>query len=284
MLTKASVDWISVTSLNGSSVRHPRLQNIYEDRERGLNGYTNSIKFIDGRIEGVHPGREEMGTHIVYSGDTLTHCQDQGCSPIELLSWHIKEGHRISRIDPYIDAIEFALDIGKLTERVENKEVQTFCKSVLHIEEKQGAGETLWFGKGRPKSMRIYDKAAEQKVSGDWKRIEVQFRREHARQAGSVITSSKTPEKSIQSVIKGFVDFPTDAIYQAIVGDNLVRTDNERKADTNTREWLLNIVATSISNLIVSGDINIMDDLKESVSLKLSEKMKRLNIKKTDSD
>lgn len=290
MKITVGIDWISVTSKNGTTCRHPALETLYTERARGVNGYTVCVDFLDGRIEGRNPQRDDMGIHMIYSGECLTTIAQQGVSALELARWHITQGHKITRIDPYIDLWDSKLSITDLNNQVEEHEralnpgedatkkrrCLTFSRDILHMKKSVGRGETLYFSRGQPKSMRIYDKAAQQSLEGDWIRIEGEFKAPHSVNVANAIVTSKTSEKTIQSILKRFVDFPDDDIYQLAVGSEYAIMESHRHETGNTKAWILGVVASAIAGMMIKGHENILDELEAAVKVKFEDKARKV--------
>jgi hypothetical protein len=83
------------------------------------------------------------------------------------------------------------------------------ARSCQHIESVRAAGRTLYLGS--PQSdcrLRVYDKAAEQKVERPWLRVEFQIRKERADAAICLLTAgAEEAVEYVKMVILGYIDF-----------------------------------------------------------------------------
>lgn len=269
-----TIDFLTVTTKDHESViRHPRLPLQYTPSEKGFLGYDMVIDFMDKRREAQSSKRRDMGRMMTYSGDALRNAHAMGVSPFEVLGFHVLQGHRITRIDAAIDAYNTGLEVGKLWGMVLDKTCVTNSKSFYHAED-EGEGETVYIGYRKPKQVRIYNKAAEQKIAdADWKRIELQYRKEYAVQAGSIIQKDEGKRESIQGLVKAFVDFPKCDVWTNIVNARSIKVRESEKGESKTMQWLLGDAAKAAAKLFLDGHTDVLDKFVESVMNEVSKKV-----------
>jgi len=134
----------------------------------------------------------------------------------ELIKRILSDGGNISRCDLAIDVkdkmtfspILKAVRAGLVVSKSRNvKIVEKFENSAGSLHPK---GATVYIGSGKSsKFLRIYDKAAEQKVSGDWIRWEMQLRDDQAKNylKAFVGVGADRAGDYILGLVAGFVDF-----------------------------------------------------------------------------
>ena len=146
---------------------------------------------------------------------------------MRLLDFVLYHG-QISRIDLALDDVSGELTLARVKRAVRAGAVSCRAKDYRRMESGKIAtgevtGETFYFGSAQSRTQyRIYDKAAEQGVSGHWIRCEGQYRNENANQVAKMIRDAGMDE--IGSVycglLRGYLNFLTPS-----------------KTDTNKSRW-----------------------------------------------
>lgn len=131
----------------------------------------------------------DMGVHVQMSGKGCREMEQAGIMAWgALVEWVWQHGGHLTRVDIALDERQGLLDMAVIQAKLEAGEYRSAAK--FWMSETSGrkraevAGRTIYLG--RPSSdtrLRIYDKAAEQNVTGPWVRVELQLRRERADQA-----------------------------------------------------------------------------------------------------
>jgi len=252
METSSFIDWISVTHKRGENLL-PDFVNRSHSEGKGLNGYTICLNYTTGLKVLSNPSRPDMGTHIIYSGKTLENiCKISGCTRDEILQHHIQLGGQLSRLDVTIDAIDSKLELEDLWQDLE-KEKATTLSSHSRTQSGKGMGYTIYVGsrKTRRKMLRIYDKALEQKWDFvDHKRIELETRRDVARNLASIYIESDCDNSVIHGSIKGVCDFPDNDIFQQIIQSQSMKIPVLPSGDGDTETWLLKQVVPSMARVL----------------------------------
>lgn len=261
------IDYLTVTTKDKKSViRHPKLTDLCEVRGKGMFGYNEVLDYADGRIEAYSTKNPDtQGRMMGYGGSALRRASEVGLSSIDLLRWHHAMLHNFTRVDFAIDVYDSGLDIDGLVKMKNEGRIDTNTKS-FHYSWDTAEGKTFYVGYTKPKMVRIYDKAAEQKVSGDWKRIEGQYRKEYAFQVGEAIANAENPAKAITGHIKGFVDFPDCQIWQKIMSEEKMKVSELPKVGGKTMEWLLGDVAKAIAKMKTGDYPDVMQMLERAVN------------------
>lgn len=151
-----------------------------------------------------NPERPEMGVHVVLPSSALQRLGViAGVSALDFLRDALSRGAQFTRIDLAQDTDSVSMDT--VVDAYERGLIVTKLQDEQLIDgRKRGkpAGKTLYVGKrsGR-RFIRIYDKAAQQKVDGTWVRCEVEFKQEHAQTAVAHLLSGADARELILSSI-----------------------------------------------------------------------------------
>lgn len=165
----------------------------------GFSGYRKSLRF--GNISVYYEGRDGMGCHIEMSG--------QGCRQYEgqfqenpwqgLFITVLSAGGKFTRLDLAIDNVDGALSLGKIGAALQAQEVRTLFGEWRRIvkggfrEGERVTGETIYLGSSKSHVMfRIYNKAQESGIEGQWIRFEIQLRDKRAQEAAKLFCSDVT--------------------------------------------------------------------------------------------
>lgn len=269
---ECGVDWLTIVAKNNQSYRDCRLNNVAKQSDRGMYGYDNVYHYPDGRIEAWATDRPDMGSMTIYNGTSLRNISS-AVGAMELIEKHVQRGHRSTRIDLFVDVHNHGWRVKDFADMVGEGRAVTFIKSALFIEQKLGDGDTLWLGKGRPKQLRIYDKAAEQGIKGDWVRIEAQFRKQQANQAMYTLAQSQDKKSAIAAAIRGTVDFPKCQEWCEVFSSGIMRFSDKKNVNSDRYNWIMNTVASAIVSEIIYGDKDILDKLNDEVIRRVNEEI-----------
>ena len=165
----------------------------------GFSGYRKSLRL--GNLSIYYEGREDMGCHVEMTG--------QGCRQFEahfpknpwadLFRSVLDSQGKFTRLDLALDTVDGALPLGRINTAIRSGETRTlfgewrliqkgsFCK------EEDLTGETLYLGSSKSHVLfRIYNKAQESGLIGDWVRFEIQLRDKRAQEAVKLLNSPST--------------------------------------------------------------------------------------------
>ena len=250
---KATIDWYSYTA--DSPTYHPQSTMKCIELAHGLYGYTNGVKFLDGRIELVNPSQPKMRIHVQYSGSALSYgYENYNLNPFEIIALE-PANMRVRRIDVALDIKPGSIDIAALAKMTEEKHYISKATKSLYFRTLQEKGETLYVG--APTSnirLRIYDKAAEQGLDGDWTRIELQVRGNQAHALRNAIAAPGGGAAMIAPTIRAFCDYPESREYQQVIGNKSSELSPPQTSQTDTRAWLLTTVITALSREIARDE------------------------------
>lgn len=203
MKTDTRIDWYAFTT-NEKRVSFPvGLTKKWEDSVP-FRGYTSARRFTDGRLES-HSMRKEMGIHVQYSGSCLTEISPT-VDGLSVVLWHNALDVKTTRIDLALDIRDGNLDLLALYDDFINRRVESHVKTASKIESTEGL--TVYFGSRSSEGfLRVYDKAREQGVEGDWKRAEMEFKGTKARNVVKMLVENDNPSQLIRGLIAGHANF-----------------------------------------------------------------------------
>jgi len=205
-----------------------------------LHGYNEGLKFSDGRMEFRHTARTDMGLHIQWDGSSLDALSFPALSLVVFL---LKVGARFTRIDLATDAIGYGLKAEDATNEIRKKAFVCRCKKTPAWFDPTFGGWTQYLGtKASEIHLRIYDKAAELGISGDYTRVELVVRGKRAQKAAEAIVRGH----DFRSLVAGYAQFPQWKEWREVMVADVVALPAEKK-ETATDLWLLNQCAKTLA-------------------------------------
>ncbi len=240
-----TVDWFSFTC--DVPKYHEKSTMLCTELDRGMYGYSGGVRFVDGRLELVNPDRPDMRIHVQYSGSSLLENHLCGVSAWDVVNIR-SPGEKTARIDLAIDIKNGTLDIVGLSEMVKAKQCVTQARKSMLISSLDAPGVTLYIGSpSSDQRLRIYDKAAEQNMTGaEWTRIELQLRGKRSHIARSMLLASGSLDL-IPTLVRSFADFPQSADYSLSVGNLSRPIGAPKRSGSDTRAWLETTVVSSLA-------------------------------------
>lgn len=258
---------------------------------KGLNGYAYGIKFASG-LTICYGGRktyndnENMGIHIIMSGQVLAN-DHITFDVIEQIKKMRKDGHevKISRLDIAIDT---EMDFHYVyNEYLKKKYVCRYKKESIRQCVNEDLRGTLYFGKRGSNTMfRIYDKALEQGLPGNWLRIELEIRNEAIDEAIEALNKG-----IIGQYFEGHLRFVekinktnksrslTAEWWNAIMKSNGIRRTLKAKKGDATLEWFINQVAPAEKALRKDYGDECIDKIIEKAKISRKQVKNRFNLR-----
>lgn len=265
------IDWLSVT---GEKIHHSEgFTSLHTEISRGRLNYDTGIEYVDGRVELWHSSRPDMKRHLIVSGDTIRNlCSNYGIEDLDIVRMYSQS--RASRLDLAVDIIGGTLDISGMAAHFHAGNVDTRATCGTHVRGVgDGSGETLYIGSAKAqRRLRVYDKAAEQGVNGDWTRIELQLRHAFADSAKSRLSVGGS-RHLIPSMINDFASWqiPEWAIVMGTEKVQMTPIDSGKKS--NRARWILDTCAKAIAKEVLdSGSNSIIGRLLDQVSIEVDVK------------
>ncbi len=212
------IDWLEVTLPESFRVRD-RYQSLkgylriggasFRYAPRGMHGYKTQIIYGKARI--LMDGSEDMGVHVILSGEAI---RQMSADILVFLDWCLHHKGKVSRIDLALDDVSGELTLARVKRSVRAGAASCRAKDYRYMQGGKVAtgevtGETFYFGSAQSRTQyRIYDKAAEQGVSGHWVRCEGQYRNENAHQVALLVRESKADIGPVFcGLLRGYLNF-----------------------------------------------------------------------------
>lgn len=154
--------------------------------------YGYHAQMVLGSIRILHDGTPQMGICLELLG--------AGCRELEqlcqrsdvfymLLTTEYADTIHLTRIDIAIDDYQKLLDMTVVEHKVHNDEIATYLQNRTVYKGLNGtAGHTVYLGSRSRYMLRIYDKAAEQRTSYKWVRVELEIRHDAALEFKKLVT------------------------------------------------------------------------------------------------
>ena len=272
----------------------------FEHLESGLMGYKKRMWGNYAQI--LYAGNAGMRTHVILSakGVRAYEVNNKAENLINILT---HEDISFTRIDLALDIKDNSIEFKQILEYLNNNYIVTRFKKYKYVVEKQLAedgqqtlGETVYFG-SRNSSIfiRIYDKAKQMKQEeGNWIRIEIVYKDEHANALALYISQSKENlgvlfSKTLNNYIR-FVEKSNDSnkrrwktadFWARILEDSgrlKLSFKGEEVDPKRTADWFKTKVAPSIAflNLYWGGDMNTVESIITGAEEKMPEKYKKI--------
>ena len=242
------VHWIQGTFKGQEAPNMPLILSQKYVRCKPHNGYSDGSRFADGRQLWVAPERPEMGIHWVWDGQACDNCPKD---PIDLIKWLDCFGFSFSRVDLAIDIRNGNLRPEQATREIENGDIRTLAKERDYYGQAGKAGYTQMVGKYSSEiSLKLYNKAAQMGIDGDYTRIELTLRKKRAGKAMRHIVQ----HRDFRGLVVAFADFPKWNEWHQVMAVTPVKLPAERTT-SRTKEWLIRSAASALAKqLILDGD------------------------------
>lgn len=256
----SSLDWIEGTFPNGITPVFPlNLAKEYNEC-KPFHGYTEGTKFIDGRVMLTNASRPDMGTHIIWSGGSLQDIPMPASGLVHFLSRH---GFRFTRLDFAVDMRNWGIKPRHATRYIRRKQFICRAKKYPVNYDPVYGGYTQYCGtKASEVFLRIYDKAAQMEVSGDWTRAELVASGRRANVASAALIRGE----DFRGLVGGFIRFPKWDKWNEAMGANVVSLPAEKKLSA-TEKWLLTQCAPALGTLLAKHPDNTFLNLFLEVAL-----------------
>jgi hypothetical protein len=265
-LTTEQIDWISFTLPIYATRRWPDGMETENTVSKSFNGYDTAVEYPDGRVELTSTTRPEMGIHCVLSGTTCGNCRD--FLPKILQNCWIEHG-RVTRFDLALDDLLGRTNPRDATEYIKRGEIICRAKQYPINQDVRGGGFTQYLGRMASEvHVCIYEKDAEQGITGFRTRVEIRFKSSKADKAAKEYLQSQ----DCRGLIQGFVRFPQWDAWNEVFAVEPIKITAD-KTDSKRVRWLLTQVARSMALEIAErqGDMQILEVFKIKVMDNLSD-------------
>lgn len=196
---RSLIDWCAVTFKVNDPFDAVRIigltPELFSPLPSGFSGYRKSLRC--GNIAIFYEGRQDMGCHVEMTGQGCRQYEGlQALTWLDLFQKILAINGSITRLDLAIDTVDASLPLRMLYAAIRPGDIRTRFAEWRRIKkgafrpEDNIAGETLYLGSVRSDTFfRVYNKAQEAGIEGDWIRFELQLRKERAQQAALLLGS-----------------------------------------------------------------------------------------------
>lgn len=246
--------------------------------ERNMHGYTRVFACLSGYgFVMYNHERLDMGVHVSLSSSALAEFSSlyPESSQYRILTEARSIGCRFTRIDICFDTPDVHIDM--VVDAVNRGELVTPARKVTLMQDMIGdnPGKTVYIGAPTSeRRVRIYDKAAEQDVSGVWTRFETQYRKAYA---DSIVDYILHSDVSMEVLVSTSFDFrelgntrtnnrARSAWFQAILGAfEKVELTVTKAARTlkDKAEWFLQQQSRTLAVLWMAFGSSFIDTVLE---------------------
>jgi len=249
----ATIDWLQFTT--DKEIWPAGMDESATEVERGLFGYNLTKTYRDGRIVLRSADRPDMRTHIILNGATIQRLIDAyGYAPEQIIN-DLAQKISMTRIDVCVDIMRGCLDFQHIERDILLGRIKTRAGSAYRYRTLTDKGDTVYIGApSSAKRLRIYDKAAEQKVHDlAWTRIELQVRKPEAQIAVCNMAEAPEPQRVITAMIRGFADFPDNEEWRRVISEAPVTLSRPPRNISKTWQWLVECAAPALAKYQVAN-------------------------------
>lgn len=268
-----TIDWLSFTATNldnGQLFDCPDYIPLFSAQSATPHyGYRTAVEFPCGLSIMYNGATKTMGAHYQYSGRALNALRAENVTDIEILEYHAAQGHKCTRIDLALDVKGDELFEVQLSLAVNRNQRSGTARNVNEVRSLTDAGRTIYVGsRASDVFTRIYNKAAEQKVSGYWTRCEVELKGKQAQNAVLTVLAEGLPSvaaicRHLLTVKVGF-DFPG---WRDMLTGRLQSISQSQQPERRTRKWLLETCVKSLTRYCLEHpEENFLDVFQAAVS------------------
>ncbi len=265
-LTQERIDWISYTLPIDCERVWPDGISTEFTETKSFNGYDTAKEYTDGRIELTSTTRPEMGIHCVLYGQT---CSNIANDLPAILDNCWLQGGKITRFDIALDDLKGRVHPVTSRKYIIAGEVVCRAREYPPAGDIRGGGQSQYCGKMASEAhLCIYEKDAEQKISGFRTRIEYRTKGRKADKTAREYLRSN----DCRGLILGFCDFPSWPEWREVFATQPIKVLSEKTVSRRVG-WLLGQVSRSIAIEVSErgGDLGILDQIRDSVIMKLSD-------------
>lgn len=227
MENSITLDWLAFTSTEETD-EFTTWVHLYASPDESIsiaptNGYRTAYRAKTGVVVQWNADRTEMGYHVVIAGTALRHILEYyELDQKALLRGVLHTGARITRLDIALDVQGVRIDLDEVYKWLESKNYKGTAKTISQIHSLDG-GNTIYVGSRQSERfIRIYDKAAQQKLQGElWTRFELETKGMVARALATLLASPDVVWLDVfSSTTRRMVDVPRSENWKLLQPGN----------------------------------------------------------------
>lgn len=216
-----TMDWLAFTFKEESDNARKWISTYSGDNQNApakpTNGYNRAVTSEMGVLHMWHTDRQEMGHHFVLAGSVIRKLlSGLDVDQRTLIQSVVNAGASITRLDIAKDFQGEEISLDKIYSLLERREYVGSAQNVRQIHSNNG-GNTIYIGSPTSdKMVRLYDKAAEQKLPHElWTRLELQAKGMAARALATYLCQNDSDWNSaMSSIIRNMADVQGSSAYQ----------------------------------------------------------------------
>jgi len=272
MALSITLDWLAFTfkedSFDSGTWLHTFASNKGATSIAPTNGYRSAYRTKD-RVDVMwNVDRPEMGYHVIVAGTAIRNlCEHMELDQKELVKRAVHAGASITRLDLAKDLTGHDISGVKIyQEMVYGKRTGT-ARNIANMGNNDN-GYTLYVGSRQSeKFIRIYNKAAQQKLQGQiWWRFEIETKGMVARALAQALITGANWSSAFDTMAKHMVDCPDSEDYQSFFEPGVVPIGLPKLERISDREkW--------ISAQVMPAVVKHYAENKDSPAVKLLRQM-----------
>lgn len=275
MRVEFSIDWYACVHITNEDIgslydlAYPSQRAEFTEANGNM-GYTDAMINRLGAKVMWNIKRADMGIFVQYAGSVLNLYRQEGIDAIDIVIYHQEKRGRTTRLDLAIDVFDSGIKPKHIYDALERGKAQTVAGRKYSFIVGSDSGSTLYVGSRTSESMlRVYDKGVEMETEKDWLRVEIELKGNKAREAATLITEREAGKhiNLAQRLVNGMIDWPVK-VWQQIMTAEAEKLSASRKRESDTKTWLLELVAPSMGKYIArTQDKLIVEQFFEAVEL-----------------
>jgi len=224
------------------------------DEIKSLPYYSAARKMRVGRMDWA-PDRTSQGIMVTLTGRDLEQLREQKVEIGAVLHHILLTKSSITRIDFAIDLYNSGVKPDDFLTAFEQGTLCAASKKTLRWQSKEAGkdtGVTVQFGSRQSaRCLRIYDKAAEQRVEKDWIRLELEV---HGRQAKALLIAMVKYGAIVagKAAIDAFLKGTVMEIVKDVLGNKPegVEIEPVGKKQTDWEKWMLDVALPAVEKAV----------------------------------
>lgn len=240
-----TLDWLAFTftedTLDAQDFLHSFASSARAVEITATNGYRTAYKSAQGVVVQWNVDRPEMGYHVIIAGSAIRNVLEYyQLDQKTLVCKVLHAGGRVTRLDLAKDLTGENVPLDKIYQALERGEYSGTARKFAQIHS-LGGGNTIYVGSRQSeKFVRIYDKAAESKLSGQlWTRFEVETKGMVARSVAVALCGVATFSDVFDEITRHMVDLPSIPEFRSFYTLGLVHVGIPKQERQTDREaWI----------------------------------------------
>lgn len=258
-ILREKIDWLAYSQKSSTEWQFPSYIESNWKPISPLRNYTNGEENKQGVKRFWNTVTSAQGRLVVLSGSALDAINEER---EDFYSFAANLDNKVTRVDYCLDIHGGKFNPMTVISHLRAKNVITHARTIPRIQDDWKGGFSQYVGtKASATYTRIYDKAAEQHVTGKWSRIETVYQDDRAEAS----LQAYLLHKSTRKLILAHVDFPKWKAWRRVMrGDKAKLIVTPRQ--TATRRWLMEQVTKSIAKeLLLDDDQQFLFELIDRV-------------------